>query len=76
MCGEHFLLDAADRKHFARQTAIATAVEKRLLPPTCLISPVHADSVRILRPVSSEKSAITNAQPADGPSFAIAPAGM
>ena len=39
------------------------------------ISPVMAVSLRTVRPVSSETSAVNIATPALGPSFGVAPAG-
>ena len=52
-----------------------------LIPPTGrtsprrLISPVMAVSLRTVRPVRSETSAVNMATPALGPSFGVAPAG-
>ena len=43
--------------------------------PRRLISPVIAVSLRTVRPVSSEASAMNMATPALGPSFGMAPAG-
>jgi hypothetical protein len=61
--------------------AAAAATTFSLMPPTGstrprrLISPVIAVSLRTVRPVSSDTSAMNIATPALGPSFGVAPAG-
>ena len=61
--------------------AAAAATTFSLMPPTGitsprrLISPVIAVSLRTVRPVSSEVSAMNMATPALGPSLGVAPAG-
>ena len=61
--------------------AAAAATIFSLMPPTGrtsprrLISPVMAVSLRTVRPVRSETSAVNIATPALGPSFGVAPAG-
>ena len=65
----------------ALSPARAAATTFSLMPPTGstkprrLISPVIAVSLRTVRWVNSDTSAVYIATPAEGPSFGIAPAG-
>lgn len=43
--------------------------------PVKVTSPVHAESLRTLRPEINENNASVKAHPAEGPSLATAPAG-
>lgn len=71
--GQHFLLYSTD----LNEDYFSCFILKRTgrIVPVRVISPVQAESDLILLPDIKENKARVNAQPAEGPSFAIAPAG-